>query len=95
MKKHLPLFLFLLLGLAACIDVDEYDTSARGNFEALWHIMDEHYCFFEEKQAAYGVDCTSISMLLSTWHATGRGRRTTQRISPTRSSAAISAPTTA
>ncbi|MBQ9177657.1 MAG: S41 family peptidase [Prevotella sp.] len=60
MKKHLPLFLFLLLGLAACIDVDEYDTSARGNFEALWHIMDEHYCFFEEKQAAYGVDWNEV-----------------------------------
>lgn len=48
MKK----FLYLLLGvitLSACIDEEEYNDNARGNFEALWHLMDEHYCFFTEK----------------------------------------------
>lgn len=32
-----------------CHEVEEYDTSARGTFEQLWSILDEHYCFFEEK----------------------------------------------
>ena len=48
MKK----FFYLLLGvitLSACIDEEEYNDNARGNFEALWHLMDEHYCFFTEK----------------------------------------------
>ena len=40
----LPLFLF-----AGCIDEDEFADTPDGNFEALWRIMDEHYCFFTEK----------------------------------------------
>ncbi|GHT76787.1 peptidase S41 [Bacteroidia bacterium] len=32
------------------MEIDKYDNTARGNFEALWKIMDEHYCFFEYKQ---------------------------------------------
>ena len=35
--------------LSACVDEDEYADNPQGNFEALWHIMDEHYCFFNEK----------------------------------------------
>lgn len=41
----LPLCLFL----ASCVDEDEYADNPKGNLEALWHIMDEHYCFFGEK----------------------------------------------
>lgn len=39
----------LLLSLAGCIDDDEYADNPQGNFEALWRIIDEHYCFFSEK----------------------------------------------
>ena len=37
--------------LTACLDDDqlEQDDSLRGNFEAFWQTLDEHYCFFEEK----------------------------------------------
>lgn len=51
MKKILRLFLFLFLALSftACVDEDVYEDSPSGNFEALWKIMDEHYCFFQEK----------------------------------------------
>ncbi|MBQ8701598.1 MAG: S41 family peptidase [Prevotella sp.] len=41
--------LAVVLLLSSCVDQDEYADDARGNFEALWHIMDEHYCFFDEK----------------------------------------------
>ena len=41
----LPLCLFL----ASCVDEDEYADNPKGNLEALWHIMHEHYCFFGEK----------------------------------------------
>ena len=43
------LFTGLLLP-SACITEPEYDASPRGNFEALWTIMNDHYCFFREKQ---------------------------------------------
>lgn len=42
--------------LVSCIDTEEYADTPTGNFEALWHIMDEHYCFFQEK----GIDWDSI-----------------------------------
>ena len=41
---------------ASCVDEEEFTDDARGNFEALWKIMDEHYCFFTEK----GVDWNAI-----------------------------------
>ena len=58
MKKAINLFLFLFLALSftACVDEDEYEDSPSGNFEALWKIMDEHYCFFKEK----GVNWDSV-----------------------------------
>ena len=33
----------------ACVNEEEFANNPRGNFEALWKIMDEHYCFFGEK----------------------------------------------
>ena len=42
--------------LGSSIDPEEYADTPTGNFEALWHIMDEHYCFFQEK----GIDWDSI-----------------------------------
>ena len=44
----------------SCVDVDEYDNSPQGNFEALWKIMDEHYCFFDYKRQAYGLDWNEV-----------------------------------
>ena len=48
--------MFLALSFTACVDEDVYEDSPLGNFEALWKIMDEHYCFFQEK----GVDWDSV-----------------------------------
>lgn len=58
MKKTFMLFSVLLLALSftACVDEDAYEDTPSGNFEALWKIMDEHYCFFSEK----GVNWDSI-----------------------------------
>ena len=33
----------------SCVDVTEHDDTPQGNFEALWRIIDEHYCFFDYK----------------------------------------------
>ena len=47
----LPLMIVAaLLCFTSCVDEEEYADTVEGNFEALWHIIDEHYCFFAEKQ---------------------------------------------
>lgn len=47
MKRAVVIVLALLLW--SCHDVDEFADNPRGNFEQLWTILDEHYCFFREK----------------------------------------------
>ncbi len=39
----------LSLGTSACHSIDEWDNNFYGNFDALWTILDEHYCFFDSK----------------------------------------------
>ena len=42
--------------LTACHHIEEWDQDVEGNFNALWTVVDEHYCFFEEK----GVDWDEV-----------------------------------
>ncbi len=51
MKRHLLTYCLLLavLFLSGCDKGVEYTRSPRENFEALWKIIDENYCFFEYK----------------------------------------------
>lgn len=56
---------FWLLALSSlliisCVDTEERDDTATGNFEALWTILDEHYCFFDYKQKEYGLDWNDV-----------------------------------
>lgn len=44
----------------ACVDEEEFPDTPQGNFEALWKIIDEHYCFFDYKQGEYGLDWQNI-----------------------------------
>ena len=61
MKKSLFFLCTLILTcLTSCVDVEEYDDTPTGNFEALWKIMDEHYCFFDYKQQEYGLDWNAV-----------------------------------
>ena len=49
-----------LVLLSSCVDTEEYSDTATGNFEALWTIIDEHYCFFDYKQQQYGLDWNAV-----------------------------------
>ena len=49
-----------LLLNGSCISQDEFDDTPAGNFEALWTIIDEHYCFLDYKQQAIGVDWDEV-----------------------------------
>lgn len=55
MRKLLTLITLALL-CWSCHSIDEYADDPRGNFEQLWTILDEHYCFFSSK----GVDWDEV-----------------------------------
>lgn len=58
MFSRLTAYILLLLltatGLTSCHGIDEYTDDPRGNFEALWSIIDEHYCFLDQKGIDWG-----------------------------------------
>ncbi len=47
--QSLLLSLLATASLTGCIREEEYANSPQGNFEALWTLMDEHYCYFTYK----------------------------------------------
>lgn len=51
MRQKLPIYILLIFCFlfSSCFHEDEYGNSKRDNFELLWKIMDEQYCFFEYK----------------------------------------------
>ena len=60
---HILPSLVCLIGsivLTSCVNEDEFDNTPQGNFEALWKIIDEHYCFFDYKQHEYGLDWQKV-----------------------------------
>lgn len=52
--------LVLLFVPAACVTEDVPPDTCRGNFDALWQTLDEHYCFFSYKAAEYGLDWQEV-----------------------------------
>ena len=45
---------------SSCVDEEQRTDTPAGNFEALWHIIDEHYCFLDYKQHEYGLDWQEV-----------------------------------
>ncbi len=59
-RMILPTLLVLATLLTGCVDEEEFPDTSQGNFEALWKIIDEHYCFFDYKQHEYGLDWNEV-----------------------------------
>lgn len=60
--KHLNI-LFLLIGLlcaTSCIREDVSGNTPEANFESLWKIIDEQYCFLDYKRQEYGLDWNQV-----------------------------------
>ena len=59
--KHVFIILCTLLALLSCVgeEITTSDTN-KGNMEALWQIIDQHYCFFDYKKEMIGVDWDEI-----------------------------------
>lgn len=52
--RHLSLWqvavmLVMASAVSGCHEIEEYDNNPRGVFEQLWKVLDEHYCFFGQK----------------------------------------------
>lgn len=62
MKKYLYSFVGFFLGIAllSCIREDVSGNSPQANFESLWKIIDEQYCFLEYKKQEYGLDWDEV-----------------------------------
>lgn len=50
----------ILLSLTGCIREDEFSYSKEGNFEALWNVVDERYCFFGLAEQRYGLNWNEV-----------------------------------
>ncbi|MGG6544572.1 UNVERIFIED_CONTAM: S41 family peptidase [Prevotella sp. 15_C9] len=48
--------LLTTISFTSCVTNDDFPDDPQGNFEALWKILDEHYCFFSQK----GIDWNEI-----------------------------------
>ena len=48
--RRLLLMIMSLVLLTGCVREENNENSPMGNFEALWRIIDEHYCFLDYKQ---------------------------------------------
>jgi len=60
MKKSLLFLALAVAVLTGCVDEEQFDDTPRGNFEALWRIIDQRYCFFDYKQHEYGLDWDEV-----------------------------------
>ncbi len=65
MKKLIRILCFfasviLGFGQSSCIREDISGNSPEDNFEALWKIIDEQYCFLEYKNEEYGLDWDEV-----------------------------------
>lgn len=49
MKYRIIIILVLICSLTSCFEEENFKNTNKGNFEALWTIMDQNYCFFEYK----------------------------------------------
>lgn len=60
-SRYLILHLLLsVLAFASCVTQEVEEDTRRGNFEALWRTLDEHYCFFSYKNEEYGLDWNQV-----------------------------------
>ena len=63
--KKIALLIVVLPLLSSCIREEEVTNTPQGNFEALWKIIDEQYCFLEYKQIDWNVIHDKYSKLIT------------------------------
>ncbi|MCI1647762.1 MAG: S41 family peptidase [Bacteroides sp.] len=62
---RLCLIAMLVPILESCIREENFDNSPTGNFEALWKIIDEQYCFLDYKEVSWDSIHTKYARLIT------------------------------
>jgi len=65
MKKYCSLIISIFILFSACNTKDEYTTDPFTNFEALWKVIDERYCFFDYKNIDWNAIHNKYSVQIS------------------------------
>ena len=67
MKKYCTIYLLLVFFLlfSACNERDEFTTDPLTNFNALWKLIDENYCFFDYKNIDWNAVHRKYSVQIS------------------------------
>ena len=62
MMKRVLTYSILLLAtiITGCVEDDSFSNSPQGNYDALWSLIDERYCFFEHAKNEYGLDWNDV-----------------------------------
>ena len=58
--QYLMFFVAAALLLTSCFHADDFEDTPEGNLEALWTLIDEHYCFLDYKREAIGLDWNEV-----------------------------------
>lgn len=58
--KRIFIYLVSALMLTGCVKEDSFSNSSEGNFEALWNIIDERYCFFPQAEKEFGLNWDAV-----------------------------------
>lgn len=58
--RLIPHIIVALFSLTACVTQEVEDNNRLGNFDSLWRVLDEHYCFFDYKKEVYGLDWNKV-----------------------------------
>lgn len=59
-KKLSIAIIVTITTLTGCISEENFENSNIGNFEALWKVVDEHYCFFDLAEKEYGLNWDEV-----------------------------------
>lgn len=59
-KKIIAYIIAPLALLTSCIGEDEFENDSNGNFEALWQLIDERYCFFAQAEEEFELNWNAV-----------------------------------
>lgn len=59
-KNYIVLIAAIMLLVVSCVPENEFENTPKGNFNALWTIIDERYCFLDYKNEEYGLDWDKV-----------------------------------
>lgn len=59
-KRFLTYLILPIALLTSCIGEEEFEGCGNENFEALWQLIDERYCFFAQAEEEFGLDWNDV-----------------------------------